>query len=537
MKRILITLLVLTISSVAALQVLAVRAYPGMVKVTMADGSELKARIVGDEHCHFYVSESGFPLIQDEQGFFTFDDKSVEELLAQRERNLQRKRQGPGQMTTTFPTLGEQKILVILVEFADNSFSMEEPNDYYTRMLNEEGYSDNYGDGSAKDYFISNSDGRFIPSFDVYGPVKLSRNIAYYGQNNSWGEDDHPQEMTIEACRLLDDQIDFAEYDRDGDGLIDNVFIYYAGYGEHDGGGKNTIWAHSTKLSLVYKEKFIFDNVQLERYACTNELNSIKRGGLIDGIGTFCHEFCHVLGLPDLYSTTFINPDSPGAWDLMDSGNYNNLGFTPANLSSYERYALDWLDPIEMDYDEYVVLQPLHVSNQAYIFRCEDPDEYFMFENRQQEGFDYYLPGHGMLVWLINYNKEVWDNNVVNSYFALQYVDLIEADGKPGNGSRPGDPFPGKDNKTDFAYNTNPAFKGKSQDMIPYALRDIREKENGEIKFGIWEPSATSGLDSLDAKELFNGEGPIFDITGRRVYSDRLERGLYIKNGKKYLIR
>ena len=512
-----------------------VNAYPGILSVRQPDGKEIQIRLAGNEFDHRFFTPEGVPLVMNEAGYYVLaSDEDLEILAANRNLKRENKMRGPGLMSSYYPTLGEQKALVILVEFADNRFSMDDPNDYYTRMLNEEGFSDNGGTGSAREYFIENSSGLFIPSFDVYGPVKLSETIEFYGENDRWGDDTNPMLMVIEACRLLDNQIDFTEYDRNKDGIIDNVFIYYAGYGENDGGGAKTIWPHSSKLSLLYKEKIYLDGVQLDRYACTNELHSPQRNGLPDGIGTFCHEFGHVLGLPDLYATTFINLETPGEWDVMDTGNYNNEGNTPANLSSFERYALDWLSPKQFE-NGVTVLEPLDQSNEAYIYHCANPDEYFMFENRQQQGFDSFLPGHGMLVWQINYDSRVWEQNVVNNSFLEQYVDLIEADGLGGLGTRDGDPFPGTKENTEFSSSSYPRFKGKSQSDIPVALTDISETEDGIVTFVVSGSSETSGVNfnCLNSKDIV--EQPIYDLTGRKVHNKNLKKGVYIQNGRKVI--
>lgn len=540
----------------------AIKAFPELLILKQPDGEVFLARLIGDESFHVLLTEDFYPLVQNEEKYYVYAEineegcfestgvtvntenlkgnsirrrikKVDEELinkLIERKRysdNIDRK-VAPGLMPTNFPTIGNHKALVVLVEFADNSFSMENPYEYFYRMLNEEGYSDNGGAGSARDYFITNSMGQFIPEFDVYGPVKLSGKIADYGSNDAYGYDANPQKMAIEACELLDEEIDFRQYDRNGDGVIDNVFFYYAGYGEHDGGGRNTIWPHSTKLSLIYKNKFLYDGVELDRYACTNELNSPQRGGLPDGIGTFCHEFSHVLGLPDLYATSFINLDTPGAWDVMDSGNYNNDGHTPANFSSFERYSLGWLEPTPIDFGEFE-LDEIGESNEAYIFQCLDENECFLFENRQLRRFDEFLPGHGMLVWHINYNKSAWDNNTVNNFFWQQYVDLIEADGKAGDGSRAGDPFPGIGNNTQFSVYTTPSFKGKSQTFIPYGLKSIMETNDGKIIFSVVDP-ATTAVNTIFEPEK---NEVLYDITGRKIKKNGSERGIYILNGKK----
>lgn len=571
----------------------AVNAKPGLISARQPDGTTIEVRLSGTELHHLATTADGYPLIADENGFYMFADiddageivstglratapserdaatkqrlasLNAEAVIDAFKNGAQQKKSAgrgvaPGLTDTFFPTTGNQKALVILVEFADRSFSMDDPHDYFYRLLNEENFSDLDATGSARDYFITNSAGLFVPDFDVFGPVKLKRDVSYYGSNDRWGYDARPQEMAIEACEALDDIIDFKDYDRNGDGIIDNVFFYYAGYGEADGGGANTIWPHSTKLSLVYNKKYMFDGVELDRYACTNELQNAIRKDYPDGIGTFCHEFCHVLGLPDLYATTYINVETPGAWDLMDNGNYNNYGLTPAGLSAYERYALGWVKPMPLR-DGMYQLNPLDTSNQCFIYQINGDNEYFLFENRQQQGFDTYIPSHGMLVWLVNYDEKVWEENTVNNYFWRQHVDLIEADYKAGDGSRPGDPFPGSTLKTEFSAATLPAFKGWGDEEIPYKLIKIKESEDGIISFKAVPPHFEDDEEEEEEEPespSFNGideilaeDGPvtIYSVNGIRVaemekYSPGLlAPGLYIAvvNGKqvKLLVR
>ena len=139
--------------------------------------------------------------------------------------------------------------------------------------------------------------------------------------------------MVIEACRQLNPEIDFSQYDLDNDQYIDNVFIFYAGQGEASGGSSDCVWPHSWEVEIAEMgSQHIFDNVHLNRYACSNEweLSALGYGYRPVGIGTFIHEFSHVMGLPDLDSTQYVEDTfTPGAWSVMDYGPYNNYGCTP----------------------------------------------------------------------------------------------------------------------------------------------------------------------------------------------------------------
>lgn len=335
---------------------------------------------------------------------------------------------------SNFPTTGSQKVLVILVEYSDVKFKTPDPHNYFDKQLNGRQYTEHGLTGSCYDYYSEASSGQFQPQFDCYGPITLPRSQSYYGGNDSYGNDLHPREMVVEACNILAFQqgVNFKQYDNNNDGRIDNVFVYYAGRGEATGGGANTIWPHSWSCASISPKYGEGDAaVSLDSYACTNEL--VVRGNTLatDAIGTFCHEFGHVLGLPDLYSTNYSNDANPDSWTLMCSGSYNDDSRTPPTLSSFERGCLGWLTPTVLEYDGDYVLNPdIQKTNQAYLIPTANPDEFFLLENRLWDRWDAYVPGEGMLVWHIDYDAQVWNRNVVNNDGSHQYVDIVEAHGK-----------------------------------------------------------------------------------------------------------
>ena len=260
----------------------AIPAKPTVIEYRQPDGSVIPLYIRGDERAHFFVSTDGYPILRGEDGLFYYAVEKngkavVSDMRASRveernemERNwlsalnvenvwqgmkmrdMQLKKQRsetPPMRATSFPTIGVHKSLVILVEYSDVSFSLDNPQDYFYRMLNEAGFSDNGGTGSARDFYVQNSDSLYLPDFDVFGPVTLSHPMSYYGANDWYGNDMRPEQMVVEACQALDDEIDFSEYDSDGDGKVDNVYIFYAGYGEASGGSDDSVWPHSWDLS------------------------------------------------------------------------------------------------------------------------------------------------------------------------------------------------------------------------------------------------------------------------------------------------
>ncbi|MCM1489972.1 MAG: M6 family metalloprotease domain-containing protein [Muribaculum sp.] len=438
-----------------------------------------------------------------------------------------------GRCTSSFPVLGEQKGLVILVEYDDVKFEYGD-YEYFNRMLNEEGFSDHGSLGSARDWFIENSGGKFLPDFDVFGPVTLPNKRKYYGGNDVYGSDKRAHEMVIHACDSLDGKVDFTQYDRDGDGKIDNVFVFYAGKGEHDSNIANAVWPHSWEISVAEPDTtYIYDGVVLDHYACTCEYPSgYKRP---DGIGTFVHEFSHVMGLPDLYVTTYTSGFTPGAWSVLDQGPYNNDRLTPPNYSSYEKTALGWIDMLPME-EGPLELEDFTSTNKAYVLPTERKNEFYFFENRQQIGNDAYLPYHGMLVWRVDYSKNHWDMNTVNNTASHQRVDLIEADNKKTEATRKGDPFPGIDNITEFTFETAPKLESWSKKELAFDIKNIVETEDGLITFDAVsrpkeiepDPGAVSIVEA-DGENLV-----IYDLIGRRVKN--LSNGIYIVNGKKVVV-
>lgn len=496
----------------------AVPAKRGGIRYTMSDGSAITVRLFGDEYHHFYTTTDGYMLLRNNAGDFSYAaekdgrlydtgvrateaDKrtdGVKTMLRSIDKgecmrimetagiNLMRKgRKKIAQESklTTFPTKGSPRLLCILVEFQDTKFSLPDPYKAFHDQLTKEGYDESGATGSIKDYFMASSNGQFVPQFDLYGPVTLPHDMSYYGGNDADGNDLRPTEMVTEACALLDSSIDFSQYDNDGDGVIDNVYIFYAGYGEADGGPASSVWPHSWDVTEAFPDsKYMFDGKTLNHYACSNELRD-GMGKVISGIGVFCHEFSHVMGLPDLYSTTYTNAFTPGAWSLMDVGSYNNNSLTPPLHTAYERYCLGWIEPAELkDPCNVTMKAATHIGHydDAYIIKTSKESEYYILENRQQAGWDAFIPGHGMLVWHINFVPDIWNMNIVN--VGKQYVDIVEADNDRSFYSVEGDAFPGTAGVTAFTDDTTPSMITWTGERLHAPITEIKEKD-GTVTF------------------------------------------------------
>ena len=386
----------------------AIPARPGRFVYTQPDGTKIVLQRHGDEFGHWTTDETGRLVVESPDGLYQpATGISVEQIRrnAVTRRAAARQRRAARRASSQPIALGQKHFLVILVEFTNKQFSTcDDPQAAFTDLLNQKGYSVNGGTGSARDYYYDNSHGVFEPVFDVYGPVQMDTTYAYYGQNNTQGDDKRPEEAIISACKKLDGQIDFTRYDNDGDGYVDLVFMYYAGKGEADGGASNTIWPHQWELSGAGKSLQL-DGKWIDSYACTNEVVGYgELQGQMCGIGTACHEFGHAMGLPDLYDTDYDDNGEAGglySYSLMCGGGYNHDGRTPPYFNFEERMYLGWLE--EKDYLEFgmagtYTIPPVN-ENVAYRTFTDMDGEYFIYENRSKTGWDAYLPGEGLVVY------------------------------------------------------------------------------------------------------------------------------------------
>lgn len=404
----------------------AVPAKPGLWRtVKTTDGRELRVELRGDEYGHYWQTAGGERLEEDAStGLFKKADMSLltREAAERRARMAQtgpRKSAAAGTQKVSYT--GKKKGLVILVNFKDTKFKKADTPELYNQILNTIGYNnpDLGFKGSVKDYFLAQSSGQMEFDFDIAGPVTMPYSYKYYGMNqNGKDVDSRVGDMVVKACEGVDDEVDFSKYDWNGDGVVEQVFILFAGRGEASTPSDPfLIWPHMYSVYYATGKVLKLDGVTIDTYACSNELNS---KGKIDGIGTFCHEFSHCLGLPDFYDTydSYTGAYGTGSWDIMCGGSYNGDSFSPANYTSYERMFAGWLTPVELNKDTTVTaMQPLSDKHQeAYIiYNDNNRDEYYLLENRQKLGWDENLPGAGLMITHVDYDKNVWDLNMPNS--------------------------------------------------------------------------------------------------------------------------
>ncbi len=465
----------------------------GPVYLTQPDGTSFCAKIRGDEFMKIITTEEGNSIIQDRDGWWCYAYYDAEGMkfssgrrigaavpaevvgrsrmipydrlsanagmkrkaVKKEETPIMRRilnQRGAGTKTADGNPVTKHGI-IILAQFRDEKFTHTRKD--FISLLTQKGYDHNGATGCAKEYFDAQFNGKYEFAFDVSPIVTLSNPVAYYGSNLSSGDDAAPAQMIIDACSLADEHVDFSLYDDDGDGVVDNVFVFFAGGDEAEGAGEDRIWSHAWYIYSGAKEDLILDGKRIDRYACTSELSrrytnaANYRDGLA-GIGTFCHEYFHTFGIPDMYDTDYevSGGTSAGLWmstSLMDAGNQNNYGNTPPNLNAIEREYLGISEPVILEKNGGYTLEPINQNGRFYRLNTDFEDEYYLFECRSEEGWDKYAGGSGMLVYHIDKSdrgaghsdsygfsttaRESWETyNEVNSRPDHQCADLIEAD-------------------------------------------------------------------------------------------------------------
>lgn len=551
--------------------------------VKQSDGSVLTLMNCGDEHHHYFVTSDGFTVLQnnDDNNYYYANklgfSETVSSLLAHDPenrseaednflsvlRNLESSaasakpiyRKSSSTQTEIEPRYsftGIKKGLIILTQFYDVKFSEANPRLTFDSIANYKGYNKGNFVGSVNDYFYAQSSGQFDINFDVVGPVTLSKIEAYYGKNDIEGYDTRPGQMVAEACLAVDDTVDFKKYDWDGDGMVDQVYILYAGYGENENAPSTTIWPHEWTLGgSDYGKKLFLDGDSVNTYACSNELSgdgsSIRKN--ISGIGTMCHEFSHCLGLPDMYDTANDSVYGMYEWDILSKGSYNKDGFQPAGYTSYEKWWCGWLEPTELVNNQRADnMAPLSDGGQSYvIYNDNHKNEYYLLENRQFVNWDASLPGAGLLVTHIDYSEEAWGMNSVNVDGTHPRVSVIPADNSliTTYSSARHDVYPYGTNDSltttskpaTYIYNAN----ADGSYFMKKAITNITQNNDGTVSFIFRNdliPTSINEVQSL--ADFLNNPVTIYDTNGHVVCltdnftgKENLSPGIYIVKDKK----
>lgn len=528
----------------------AVPARRGIRSFTRPDGGIIELQMVGDEFFHTLATPDGKAVGRGSDGYFYYRNAdglttvrvnaaesrtpaeniflqsdprvNVEDLLKDSKKRVSGRRaaaRGPKKVgNRQVPCIGSPRIPVLLVQFKDYKFKDQDPKKTFNEFFST-------GDISARQYFIDQSNGKYSPDFEVFGPVTLMGNRASYGGNDIDGNDVGVGRMVSEGCFMLNSQVDFSRYDNDGDGECDVLIVLYAGDGEASSmeeDSEDAVWPCQWALSSSdYGSSLNLDGTVVDRFAVFNELNG-RDLSRIDGIGTFCHEFSHCLDLPDFYDTDYGNHFGMADWSLLDYGCYNGDGYLPIGYSAYEKEFMGWIEIEEAKADTYYTLPVFNQKNIATdkavkLTNSADPDEYFIIENRANQGWDTYMPAEGLLITHVTYDAYAWENNEVNNY-SLQRMTPVPADGNlkmireyyqekeywsVDSDDLVGDLWPWGGNDA-FTDTSNPAAKVNTGKLLGKPVTSIERNEDGTISF--WAMKAPKP--AVAAPLITGGERP-----------------------------
>lgn len=597
------------------------KGWPYPITVSQPDGTQLTVRINGDADFNWVSTLDGVVLKQEGNGYFVANidtngmlsssgtlahdaDKrsSAEQSLCKKqdvkafltvntrpERLAATRGFGGKGSTSFFPHTGSPRAIVLLVQFANRPFKVQ-PRKAFNQYLNsmadkhqDFGNAENRNTGSVKRYFSDMSGGKFKPQFDLYGPITMPKNAAYYGEGSSSME--RYRELVSEACTMMDDSLDFSKYDADKDGNVDLVYIIYAGYGESVSSIDSTLWPKAFVCGTDIKK----DGKYVRLAGISNELNghpdvhySSTSGLLINGVGLFCHEFSHCMGLPDFYPTVspqwttangkqdFDAYDNQGMeeWDVMDNGIYLYNGYSPTAYNAWEREKMGWLTIETLTREGKVELKSIDQGGKAYRIKNDkntSGNEYYIVENIQAKGWNYKLPASGMMVSHVEYVPWAFSvfhggDNSVNNIKKHPRMTIVPADGylpssyrkvsdnsnltapymkkKQYDEQLAGDLYPGKSNVNRLT---------DAQNMVNYApwtggmlnkpIYNIALK-NGIVTFDFLKDQTSTGIEQPESATENSNEEKIYTIDGRYVGTNlnTLPKGVYIKGKKKVVV-
>lgn len=550
--------------------------------ITLTNGTQVSVELRGDEYLSWWEGTDGtaYRATADDAVFEAFDLEAQNPAAAARRARTEQgrvarlarvknslkgaddKMRGLGGDHITYK--GVKKGLVVLVDFKNKKFADGHDLEYYKNVINGKDFSDEEEGyvGSVRDYFLAQSNGQFELDFDVVGPVTMSKNYGYYGNDGAYQKDEKVYEMIKEACDGIQDKVNLKDYDWDGDGEADQVFFLYAGLGQASGGSAGTVWPHESELRYWPCGVLSYSTGKINTYACANELQPETQGSsryISAGIGTICHEFSHCLGFADMYDTTGGGGYGMSVFDVMDQGSYNGNGFVPCNYTAFERIYAGWVEAIELE-SPATVKDMKSVSDYGrpfIMYNYKNTNEYFLMENRQNTGWDKGLYGsNGLLIVHVNYVPSRWANNSVNSSAEkIQCCTVVNADGSRENTqySLQGDLYPyevkGVTMNDEFTDESEPAAKlyTKNSDnsyALGIPITNIK-RSKGSVSFLV-----CGGDDNNVIDNTFNGvvdgingvtvvkkttDNRIYSIDGRYLGTDAsaLGKGIYVVGGKK----
>lgn len=594
-----------------AMPVFASKANSEPFTVKQSDGTELTVVLHGDEHFHWYSTLDGVILARAGGQFFVAQIANDGAIVAteQLAHNAQQRSESEASLAAKqdltlfntpkavarreamrvqqmgragynyFPHKGSPTAVVILAQFNDTKFYLPDPVKSFEQYFNGDiqndfGNGENRNHGSVKKYFTDMSDRQFTPNFKIVGPVMLPKSMEYYGANSTGGSKDvNYRQFVKDACAEASKQQSFdnAEFDSDKDGCVDLVAIIFAGFGENnDPTNENTLWA---KTSL--QDFGSYNGKSVKTAMMISELNAKKSllgsGGSystpqINGVGVFCHEMSHTMGLPDFYSTTSPANEKDNQeleyWSLMDGGENVFNGYYPVAYTAFERKHMGWSDYVEMEDGKTYSLTTADKGGRGHVYYNPNTlaagrvSDYFVFENIQNTGWNSKLPGHGLIAYRVSMRiSDMQYNTPLNNIVGDPGFTIVPADGCLLNiyntagsnserqdaykNSMAADPFPGTlkvttllatQNLPNFAWRDAP----KDNKMGLYNIVEDTESTH-EVSFHFVADVTTSGLQNVVTDAPLSTDNRIFSIDGICLGTDLsvLPKGLYIIGGKK----
>lgn len=595
--------------------------------VKQPDGTTLMVRLLGDEHMSWYQTMDGVLLVPRDNAYYVAevladgtlactdmlahnaDTRSDAEAMFVKKQNKTAffvqetsKAKSGMQKASGYPTTarcphsGKVKIPVVLMEYPDRKFSLqgEELRDTFNHYFNRETRlsaslaSQFIGHSSVRTYFLDASHGKLDLEFEIYGPYTSNYNHTKYGHNNKNGNSASVP-LKQEAIEKANDDIDFTEYDSDGDGNVDMLYIVYAGLGANFGEDDTAIWPHCAN-----NYSFFADDMRINVIGVSNEVINVpvsetKTEQRLVGIGVLCHEFSHGMGLPDLYWTTSDVPTDerglpdynncgPEFWDLMDGGENIHWSFWPVQYAAWEKEAMGWIEFEELKEPQRVTIYPFDsfdkegncLGKACVVKNPENEDEYYVIENfmcsrnhwnytmwSNYASLSYKTPG--LMITHVNGYKGIAPTMTPNNTYGKPNITLLPADGfimaelsigkecwYDGKAQEitnimysaelAGDPYPGTDNVTEITSYKN--YTGEDMGTL-YPISDITVNADRSISF-YFRKAEYIATSISNMSETNNAERKkIYSVDGRYMGCDAnvLPNGVYIKNGKKFIVR
>jgi M6 family metalloprotease-like protein len=524
-KRLLKSMMLLVLMTIISIGAFAIPANKQAVTIRQPNGKTLTFVLGGDEYVNWATTLDQYTLVRNSEGVFTYgvldengdlvaskyiasnaNERTAEEIaflstlpvnLFYSDRQVELKKQNspaslPANSDAKYPSIGTVKLLVILVGFSDKPFTYTNQN--FVDLVSADNYN---GTGSVKDYYKDNSDEQFIMDIDVAGPYTLPNTMAYYGGNNAYGSDQNMDYFVRHAIDAANPDVDYADYDNDNDNRVDAIHIIFAGTPESSTGIDNEIWPHRSSVS----PNIVKDNVRFGPYSCSAEK---KNSVAMDGIGTICHEFGHVLGFPDFYDTDYTGSGGqaavPGDWDLMSSGSYLNNSATPAGLTGIERQIANWAQPIELTTTANGLSLPA-INDSAVFYKIDlgNNNEFLMLEHRRKTKWDSYIPGEGMLIYHAQQNRinnwlENGQNNI-NVTPSNRGWYIVPATGNDAHTETGNAPFPGISGNMNFTNLTTPANTLMNGTPTNKPITSIQYQNDSVITFNFMSdlPAVSTG--------------------------------------------